>query len=111
MVNVTLVTGDGIGPEIAEAARRCIDATGAEINWDIVEAGVDVMEKVGTPLPDATVESIKKNGVALKAPITTPVGKGYRSINVHLRQTLDLYAWMSAVARQFLQLSYTDIPS
>jgi isocitrate dehydrogenase (NAD+) len=92
MVDVTLITGDGIGPEIAEAARRCVDATGAGINWDIVEAGVEVMERVGTPLPDATVESIKKNGVALKAPITTPVGTGYRSINVHLRQTLDLYA-------------------
>jgi len=92
MTDVTLITGDGIGPEIAEAARRCIDAAGAGIKWDIMEAGVEVMERVGTPLPDATVESIKKNGVALKAPITTPVGKGYRSINVHLRQTLDLYA-------------------
>ena len=92
MVDVTLVTGDGIGPEIAEAARRCIDAAGAEVNWDVVEAGLDVMERTGTPLPDATVESIKKNGVALKAPITTPVGTGFRSINVHLRQSLDLYA-------------------
>ncbi len=92
MTNVTLVTGDGIGPEIAEAARRCVDATGAGINWDVAQAGVEVMEELGTPLPDATVESIKKNGIALKAPITTPVGKGYRSINVHLRQTLDLYA-------------------
>ncbi|MHC4619457.1 MAG: isocitrate/isopropylmalate dehydrogenase family protein [Planctomycetota bacterium] len=92
MTDVTLVTGDGIGPEIAEAARRCVDATGADINWEVMEAGVEVMERLGSPLPDATIESIKKNGVALKAPITTPVGKGYRSINVHLRQTLDLYA-------------------
>ncbi len=92
MVDVTLITGDGVGPEIAEAARRCVDATGAGINWEVVEAGSDVMEREGTPLPDATVESIKKNGIALKAPITTPVGKGFRSINVHLRQTLDLYA-------------------
>jgi isocitrate dehydrogenase (NAD+) len=92
MVNITLITGDGVGPEIAEAARRCIDATGADINWQIAEAGVEVMQRIGTPLPDATVESIKKTGVALKAPITTPVGTGYRSINVHLRQTLDLYA-------------------
>ncbi len=92
MTNVTLITGDGIGPEIAEAARRCIDATGAAIQWDIAEAGTDVMERLGTPLPDATVQSIKKNGVALKAPITTPVGTGFRSINVHLRQSLDLYA-------------------
>ena len=71
MTDVTLVTGDGIGPEIAEATRRCIDATGADINWDIVEAGVDVMEREGTPLPDATVESIRKTGIAPKAPITT----------------------------------------
>ncbi len=92
MTDVTLITGDGVGPEIAEATRRCIDATGADINWDIVEAGVDVMERLGSPLPDATVESIKKTGIALKAPITTPVGTGFRSINVHLRQTLDLYA-------------------
>jgi isocitrate dehydrogenase (NAD+) len=92
MTDVTLVTGDGIGPEIAEATRRCIDATGADINWLIKEAGTDVMEREGTPLPDETVESIKKTGVALKAPITTPVGTGFRSINVHLRQTLDLYA-------------------
>jgi len=92
MANVTLITGDGIGPEIAEAARRCVDATGAEIHWDVMEAGVEVMERLGTPLPNATIESIKKTGVALKAPITTPVGEGYRSINVHLRQSLDLYA-------------------
>ncbi len=92
MTDVTLITGDGVGPEIAEAARRCIDATGAGIKWKIFEAGTEVMERLGTPLPEATVESIKKTGVALKAPITTPVGTGYRSINVHLRQTLDLYA-------------------
>ena len=92
MTDVTLVTGDGIGPEIAEATRRCIDATGADINWSIAEAGVDVMERLGTPLPDATVEMIKKTGGAPKTPITTPVGKGFRSINVHLRQSLDLYA-------------------
>lgn len=92
MTNVTLVTGDGIGPEIAEATRRCIDATGADITWDMAEAGVDVMEREGTPLPEATVESIRRDGVALKAPITTPVGTGFRSINVHLRQSFELYA-------------------
>ena len=92
MVNVTLVTGDGIGPEIAQATRRCLDATKPGINWELAEAGTEVMERVGTPLPDVTVDLIKKNGVALKAPITTPVGKGFRSINVHLRQSLDLYA-------------------
>ncbi|MCK5565718.1 MAG: isocitrate/isopropylmalate dehydrogenase family protein [Planctomycetes bacterium] len=92
MTNVTLVTGDGIGPEIAEATRRCIDATGADINWEITEAGIDVMETKGTPLPEETLASIRKNGVALKAPITTPVGTGFRSINVHLRQELNLFA-------------------
>jgi isocitrate dehydrogenase (NAD+) len=92
MTKVTLIRGDGIGPEIAEAARRCVDATGANLQWEIAEAGVDVMKREGTPLPDATVESIKRNGIALKAPITTPVGTGFRSINVHLRQTFDLYA-------------------
>jgi isocitrate dehydrogenase (NAD+) len=92
MIDVTLITGDGIGPEIAEAARRCIDATGAGINWITAEAGLDVMARTGTPLPDATVESIRKTSIALKAPITTPVGTGFRSINVHLRQLLELYA-------------------
>jgi len=92
MTDVTLITGDGIGPEIAKAARRCIDATGAQINWQIVEAGTDVMEREGTPLPQRTIDSVERTGVALKAPITTPVGTGFRSINVHLRQTLDLYA-------------------
>jgi isocitrate dehydrogenase (NAD+) len=92
MTKVTLITGDGVGPEIAEAARRCIDATGAGIQWEPAEAGIDVMQREGTPLPDATVESIKRNGLALKAPITTPVGTGFRSINVHLRQAFDLYA-------------------
>lgn len=92
MQRVTLITGDGIGPEIAEATRRCVDATGAQIEWDVQEAGVDVMEREGTPLPDRTVESIERNNVAIKAPITTPVGTGFRSINVHLRQHFDLFA-------------------
>ena len=92
MQTVTLITGDGVGPELAEAARRCINATGAAIEWDVQRAGVEVMEEKGTPLPDETIESIKKTGVALKSPITTPVGTGYRSINVHLRKTFDLYA-------------------
>jgi isocitrate dehydrogenase (NAD+) len=89
---VTLITGDGTGPELAEATRRCIDATGAQIEWDIQEAGIDVMEKEGTPLPDRTIESIKANRLAIKSPITTPVGTGFRSVNVALRQALDLYA-------------------
>ena len=96
--NVCLVRGDGIGPEIAEAARRCLDAAvattegAASLNWTQVEAGVDVMEVEGTPLPDATIEAIKQADACLKAPITTPVGTGFRSINVHLRQSLHLYA-------------------
>lgn len=92
MTAVTLITGDGIGPEISEAARSCIDATEPGISWDIQEAGVEVMEKKGTPLPEETLASVEKNGVVLKAPITTPVGKGYRSLNVHMRQKFDLYA-------------------
>lgn len=90
--DVTLITGDGTGPELAEAARRCIDATGVQINWDIQEAGIDVMARLGTPLPDAVMESVRRTKCALKAPITTPVGTGFRSINVHLRQALGLFA-------------------
>jgi isocitrate dehydrogenase (NAD+) len=89
---VTLITGDGTGPELAEAARRCVDATGVAIKWDVQEAGVDVMERLGTPLPDGVLESVRRTKCALKAPITTPVGTGFRSINVHLRQALGLYA-------------------
>ena len=89
---VTLITGDGTGPDLAEAARKCVDATGVKINWDVQEAGVDVMEKTGNPLPDAVMESVRRTKCALKAPITTPVGTGFRSINVHLRQALGLYA-------------------
>ena len=89
---VTLITGDGTGPELADAARMCVDATGVKINWDVQEAGVDVMARTGTPLPDAVLESVRRTRCALKAPITTPVGKGFRSINVHLRQELGLYA-------------------
>ncbi len=89
---VTLITGDGTGPELAEAARRCVDATGVKINWDVQEAGVDVMARTGTPLPEACLESLRRTKCALKAPITTPVGTGFRSINVHLRQAFGLYA-------------------
>jgi len=89
---VTLITGDGVGPELAAAARRCVEATGVEINWDVQEAGSDVMDRTGTPLPEAVIESIRRTRCALKAPITTPVGTGFRSINVHLRQELGLFA-------------------
>ena len=91
MHTVTLIPGDGTGPEISEATRRVIKATGVPIMWDIQEAGQDIFEKEGTPLPQRVVDSIKKNKVALKGPITTPVGKGFRSVNVSLRQNLDLY--------------------
>jgi len=87
-----LIMGDGVGPSLAEATRACLDATGVQFEWDIQEAGVDVMEKEGTPLPDRVIEAIKKADVALKAPITTPVGTGFRSVNVALRKALDLYA-------------------
>ena len=91
-LEVTLITGDGVGPELSQAARKCIDATGVNITWDVQEAGIDVMERTGTPLPDATLESVRRTKCALKAPITTPVGTGFRSINVHLRQELGLFA-------------------
>ena len=89
---ITLIPGDGVGPELAEVARRCIEATGVAISWDIQEAGQDVMDKEGTPLPDRVIDSIKRNKVAIKSPVTTPVGTGFRSVNVALRKALDLYA-------------------
>jgi isocitrate dehydrogenase (NAD+) len=89
---VTLITGDGIGPEVASAARRCIDAAGAKISWDVQEAGISVFEREGDPMPGRVIDSVRKNKVALKAPVTTPLGKGFRSVNVRLRQTLDLFA-------------------
>lgn len=92
MYNITLIPGDGVGPEIVNAARACIEATGVNINWDILQAGADVISEHGTPLPDYVLESIKKNKIALKGPITTPLGGGFRSVNVALRKKLDLYA-------------------
>jgi isocitrate dehydrogenase (NAD+) len=89
---VTLIPGDGIGPELTEATRRVIEATGAEFDWDLQYAGADVMEEHGgNPLPEHVLDSIRENGVALKGPITTPVGGGFRSVNVTLRKALDLY--------------------
>ena len=89
---ITLIPGDGIGPEIAEAARGVIEATGIDIQWEIVQAGAGVIGEYGTPLPEHVLESIKRNRVALKGPLTTPIGTGFRSINVTLRQELNLYA-------------------
>ncbi len=94
----TLITGDGVGPELAAAARKCIDAAlektpgAGSVDWTACEAGVDVMETAGTPMPEATIQSVRDTDVTLKAPITTPIGTGFRSVNVLLRQTLDLYA-------------------
>ncbi|NQT29511.1 MAG: isocitrate/isopropylmalate dehydrogenase family protein [Candidatus Saganbacteria bacterium] len=90
--NVTLIRGDGVGPELAEATRRVLEATGVKFNWDIQDAGVDIMEKEGTPLPPKVLDSIRKNKVAIKAPITTPIGTGFRSVNVAIRKELALYA-------------------
>lgn len=92
MQTVTLIPGDGIGPEITDSVVKILKEAGAEIEWDIQTAGADVAEKEGSPLPDRVIESIKKNKVALKAPVTTPIGKGFRSVNVQLRKALDLYS-------------------
>src|ERR671930_1568056 len=89
---VTFIPGDGVGPELSEATRRVLEATGVPFEWDIQEAGADVMDRFGTPLPDQVLESIKTNGAAIKGPITTPVGTGFRSVNVSLRKELDLFA-------------------
>ena len=89
---VTLIPGDGIGPELADAARTVLEATGIGFDWDVQEAGEATIATEGTPLPDRVIESIRANGVALKGPITTPVGSGFRSVNVGLRQALELYA-------------------
>lgn len=89
---VTLIPGDGVGPEITEAARRIINATGVPVDWEVAPAGAAQIEEHGTPLPEAVLDSIRRNKVALKGPLTTPVGKGFRSVNVALRKALDLYA-------------------
>ena len=90
--NVTLIPGDGTGPEISVATRRVLEATGVKFNWELAYAGAGVIEEQGTPLPEAVIESIRKNRVAIKGPVTTPVGTGFRSVNVALRKALDLYA-------------------
>lgn len=92
MRTITLINGDGIGPEISDSVVKIIKASGLDINWDIQTAGEDVILAEGKPLPDRVLESIKKNKIALKAPVTTPIGKGFRSVNVQLRKNLDLYA-------------------
>jgi len=89
---ITLIPGDGTGPELVEATRRVLEATGVQFDWDVQEAGADVMDKYGTPLPEAVLDSVRANKVGLKGPITTPVGTGFRSVNVAIRKILDLYA-------------------
>ena len=90
--NITLIPGDGVGPEVSEATRRVLDATGVSINWEIAYAGADAEKEYGELLPQATLNSIRKNRVAIKGPVTTPVGSGFRSVNVALRKELNLYA-------------------
>ncbi len=89
---VTFIPGDGVGPELSEATRRVLEGTGVDFEWDVQEAGADVIEKYGTPLPEPVLESIRANGVAIKGPLTTPIGTGFRSVNVALRKELDLFA-------------------
>ena len=103
--NITLIPGDGIGPEVTTATKKVLEASGIEINWEIVEAGEKVIEKNGTPLPDCVIDSIKRNKVALKGPVTTPIGTGFRSVNVALRKALNLYANVRPVK------SYKGVPS
>jgi isocitrate dehydrogenase (NAD+) len=90
--NITLISGDGIGPEVAEATTRVLEATGVSFHWELAYAGSDAIERSGTPLPNPVLESIRKNKVALKGPVTTPIGSGFRSVNVALRKELALYA-------------------
>src|SRR5262252_1208078 len=89
---ITLLPGDGIGPEVVSGAVRAIEATGAEIEWETHDAGAGAIPKHGAPLPEATLESIRANRLCLKGPLATPIGGGYRSVNVALRQEFDLYA-------------------
>ncbi len=109
---VTLIPGDGIGPEVTAAARLVADATGVSIDWEIAEAGETAIERSGTPLPDGVLASIRRNKIALKGPITTPIGSGFRSVNVALRQQLDLYASVRparAIAGEGTRFPETDL--
>ena len=94
---VTLIPGDGIGLETSAAMQRVVEAAGADITWELAEAGAACAEKTGTPLPESTIEAVKRNKVAIKGPCTTPVGTGFRSVNVALRKTLDLYVCLRPV--------------
>ena len=107
---VTFIPGDGTGPEIADATKRVLDATGVDFDWDVQHAGVDIMKEVGTPLPESTIESILTNKVGIKGPITTPVGTGFRSVNVALRKICDLYACVRPCKYyEGVRTRYTDV--
>jgi isocitrate dehydrogenase (NAD+) len=107
---ITLIPGDGVGPEQTAAAKRAIEATGVDIEWEVHDAGIDVMDKYGTPLPEHVLESIRRNKVALKGPITTPIGKGFRSVNVALRKELNLYACLRPCKYYpGIRSKYTDV--
>jgi len=107
---ITMIPGDGIGPEISAAMRAVVEATGVAIDWDIQEAGADVMDEYGTPLPEHVLESIRRNKVAIKGPITTPIGTGFRSVNVALRKELDLYACLRpCLSLEGVKSRYADI--
>jgi len=109
---VTLIPGDGIGPEVTNAARQVAEATGIAIDWEVVEAGEKAIQAQGTPLPDSVLESVRRNRLALKGPITTPIGSGFRSVNVALRQQLDLYASVRparAIAGEGTRFPETDL--
>lgn len=97
--DVVLIPGDGIGPEITQAMRRVVEATGVQINWNVQEAGAGVMDEFGTPLPQHVLDAVAETKVAIKGPITTPVGTGFRSVNVALRKHFDLYACVRPVCR------------
>ena len=110
MRKVTLIPGDGIGPSLVDAALTVLDAAGAQIEWDRQEAGADVMDKYGTPLPEEVLDNIRENRVAYKGPITTPVGSGFRSVNVELRKRLDLYACVRpAMYIEGVRAPYKDV--
>jgi len=105
MHKITLIPGDGIGPEVTSATKKIIDSTGVKIHWDVQNAGIDVMEECGTPLPEHVIDSIRMNKIALKGPITTPIGEGFRSVNVTLRKELDLYTNLRPIK------TYSGIPT
>ena len=110
MYKITLIPGDGVGPEITEATKRVLEATGVSIEWDIQDAGEDVYHKEGSPLPERVLESIRNNKIAIKGPITTPVGTGFRSVNIALRQTLDLFSCLRPCkSYQGAKTRYEDI--